>query len=87
MVFTTRFAGGRARAKTRNGFETELAGLGVEQENSKPNHPQTCGKVEWLQQTQKRWLAAQPVQPATVAVNHPGVSDTEAIQVREASIA
>jgi transposase InsO family protein len=42
MVFTTRFAGGRTRAKTRNGFETELAALGIEQKNSKPNHPQTC---------------------------------------------
>jgi transposase InsO family protein len=66
MVFTTRFAGGRARTKTRNGFETELAALGIEQKNSKPNHPQTCGKVERLHQTQKRWLAAQP-EPATIA--------------------
>ncbi|TDQ65165.1 homeodomain-containing protein [Actinomycetospora succinea] len=67
MVFTTRFAGGRARAKTRNGFETELARHGIEQKNSKPNHPQTCGKVERLHQTQKRWLAARSVQPATIA--------------------
>ena len=66
MVFTTRFAGGRARAKTRNGFETELARLGIEQKNSSPNHPQTCGKVERLHQTQKRWLAAQPDQPSTI---------------------
>ena len=66
MVFTTRFAGGRARAKTRNGFETELARLGIEQKNSAPNHPQTCGKVERLHQTQKRWLRAQPEQPTTI---------------------
>ncbi|MDD7927864.1 DDE-type integrase/transposase/recombinase [Actinomycetospora chibensis] len=66
MVFTTRFAGGRARAKTRNGFETELARLGIEQKNSAPNHPQTCGKVERLHQTQKRWLHAQPDQPTTI---------------------
>jgi transposase InsO family protein len=66
MVFTTRFAGGRARAKTRNGFETELAALGIEQKNSSPNHPQTCGKVERLHQTQKRWLRAQPDQPSTI---------------------
>ena len=66
MVFTTRFAGGRARAKTRNGFETELARLGIEQKNSSPNHPQTCGKVERLHQTQKRWLRAQPDQPSTI---------------------
>ena len=66
MVFTTRFAGGRARAKTRNGFHTEPAGLGIEQKNSSPNHPQTCGKVERLHQTQKRWLPAQPEQPSTI---------------------
>ena len=66
MVFTTRFAGGRGRANTRNGFETELARLGVEQKNSSPNHPQTCGKVERLHQTLKKWLAAQPDQPATI---------------------
>jgi transposase InsO family protein len=67
MVFTTRFAGGRTRTKTRNGFETELARLGIEQKNSAPNHPQTCGKVERLHQTQKRWLHAQPEQPTTIA--------------------
>jgi hypothetical protein len=45
---------------TRNGFETELAALGVEQKNSSPNHPQTCGKVERFHQTLKKWLAKQP---------------------------
>jgi Integrase core domain len=60
MVYTTRFAGGRRGRTTRNGFETELAALGVEQKNSSPNHPQTCGKVERLHQTEKKWLAAQP---------------------------
>jgi len=67
MVFTTRFAGGRDGRNARNGFETELARLGVEQKNSSPNHPQTCGKVERLHQTLKRWLTAQPHQPATTA--------------------
>jgi transposase InsO family protein len=67
MVFTTRFAGGRAGRNARNGFETELARLGVEQKNSSPNHPQTCGKIERLHQTLKRWLAAQPNQPTTIA--------------------
>lgn len=70
MVFTTRFAGGRDRrsghGNARNGFETELAHHGVMQKNSSPNHPQTCGKVERLHQTLKRWLAAQPDQPTTV---------------------
>jgi transposase InsO family protein len=64
MVFTTRYAGGRGG---RNGFETELRHLGVVQKNSRPNHPTTCGKVERFQQTLKHWLAAQPVQPTTLA--------------------
>jgi transposase InsO family protein len=63
MVFTTRFSGGRGG---RNGFETELRRLGVVQKNSRPNHPTTCGKVERFQQTLKRWLRAQPDQPATI---------------------
>jgi transposase InsO family protein len=67
MVFTTRFAGNRAGKGGRNGFQTELARLGVVQKNSSPNHPQTCGKIERLHQTLKRWLAAQPTQPGTVA--------------------
>lgn len=62
MVFTTRLSGGRGR----NGLETELRRLGVTQENSRPNHPTTCGKVERFQQTMKKWLRAQPAQPATV---------------------
>jgi hypothetical protein len=37
------------------------------QKNSRPNHPTTCGKVERFQQTLKKWLAAQPAQPATLA--------------------
>jgi transposase InsO family protein len=63
MVFTTRYAGGRGG---RNGFETELHRLGVVQKNSRPNHPTTCGKVERFQQTLKKWLRAQPDQPATI---------------------
>jgi hypothetical protein len=38
----------------------------VVQKNSRPNHPTTCGKVERFQQTMKKWLLAQPVQPATI---------------------
>jgi transposase InsO family protein len=63
MVFTTRFAGGRGG---RNAFEKELRRLNVVQKNSTPNHPQTCGKVERLHQTQKKWLAAQRPKPATI---------------------
>jgi transposase InsO family protein len=64
MVFTTRLSGGKGG---RNGLETELRRLHVRQKNSRPNHPTTCGKVERFQQTLKKWLRAQPVQPATVA--------------------
>ena len=61
LVFTTRFAhGGKT---SRNGLENELVRLCVQQKNSRPNHPTTCGKVERFQDTMKRWLRAQP--PAT----------------------
>ncbi len=64
MVYTVRLAGGRGG---RNTFETELRRLHVVQKNSRPAHPTTCGKVERFQQTMKKWLRAQPVQPATIA--------------------
>lgn len=57
MVFTTRLSGGKGG---RNAFETELHRLGVQQINSTPNHPTTCGKVERFHQTLKKWLKAQP---------------------------
>jgi transposase InsO family protein len=64
MVFTTRLAGGKGG---RNPLETELRRLGVDQKNGRPWHPQTQGKVERFQQTMKKWLRAQPDQPATIA--------------------
>lgn len=64
MVYTTRFSGGRGG---RNHLEFELRELNIVQKNSRPNHPTTCGKVERFQQTMKKWLRAQPVQPTTVA--------------------
>jgi transposase InsO family protein len=64
MVFTTRLAGGKGG---RNPLETELRRLGVAQKNGRPWHPQTQGKVERFQQTMKKWLRAQPAQPATIA--------------------
>jgi transposase InsO family protein len=67
MVFTTRFASGRAGRNTINGFSAELRDLGVTQKHSKPNHPTTCGKVERFHQTLKKWLRAQPQQPTTIA--------------------
>jgi hypothetical protein len=63
MVFTTRFAGGRGG---RNALEAELQRRNVEQKNSRPNKPTTCGKVERFQQTLKRWLGAQLSQPTNL---------------------
>jgi transposase InsO family protein len=66
MVFTTRLSQGKKGAGTRNGFETELRRLNVDQKNGRPNHPTTQGKVEWFQQTMKKWLRAQPDQPSSI---------------------
>ena len=64
MVYTVRFAGGPRRHATSS--STNCAGSGIVQKNSRPNHPTTCGKVERFQQTMKKWLRAQPDQPATM---------------------
>jgi transposase len=64
MVFTVRFAGGKGG---RNRFEALLRRWDITQKNSRGNHPQTCGKAERFQQTLKKWLRAQPDQPATLA--------------------
>lgn len=61
MVFTTRFAS----RPGRNALENELRRLQVIQKNGRANHPTTQGKVERFQQTMKKWLRAQPAQPAT----------------------
>jgi len=63
MVYTVRFATGRGGITA---FEAELRTLGITQKNSRPNHPTTCGKVERFQQTLKKWLRAQPIQPRTI---------------------
>src|SRR6185312_11945953 len=64
MVYTVRFATGPGG---RTAFEQELVRLGIQQKNSRPKHPTTCGKVERFQQTLKKWLRAQQPQPATIA--------------------
>jgi transposase InsO family protein len=56
-VFTGSYRGGKVL------LEYELERLGVVFKNSRPYHPQTCGKVERLHQTLKRYLAKQ--RPAT----------------------
>jgi transposase InsO family protein len=54
LVFTTRLQRGK------NAYEHLLEHLGIEQKNSRPNHPQTQGKIERFHQTLKRWLDARP---------------------------
>ncbi|ODQ85492.1 IS481 family transposase, partial [Mycolicibacterium flavescens] len=41
-------------------FEANLRALGTRTINSRPFHPQTCGKIERFWQTLKKWLHAQP---------------------------
>lgn len=52
------FSGGSRQGKVL--LESELERLGIRPSHARPYHPQTCGKVERLHQTQKRWLAKQP---------------------------
>jgi transposase InsO family protein len=59
MVYTGRFHGYEST------FEANLRALGVRTINSAPFHPQTCGKIERLWQTLKKWLRAHPP-PATL---------------------
>jgi len=40
-------------------FERNLAALGITKANSRPYHPQTCGKLERAHQTLKKWLGRQ----------------------------
>jgi transposase InsO family protein len=47
-------------------MESELMALGIDFKHSRPEHPQTCGKVERFHQTQKKYLAAQR-RPRTIA--------------------
>jgi transposase InsO family protein len=51
---------GKQRGGGRVALEIELGRLGVRFDHSRPYHPQTCGKAERFQQTEKKWLAAQP---------------------------
>ena len=53
-VFTAAAVGGR------NALESHLASRGIKAKHSRPYHPQTCGKVERLHQSLKKWLDHQP---------------------------
>jgi transposase InsO family protein len=59
------FNGGPRRGKVL--LQSELERLGIRGRHSRPNHPQTCGKVERFHQTLKRYLARQP-RAASLAV-------------------
>lgn len=48
-----------AHRNGRGAMETELLNLGIVFKHSRPNHPQTCGKVERFHQTLKRYLSKQ----------------------------
>jgi len=52
-VFTARPRGGKVL------LQSELQRLGITAKNSRPYHPQTCGKIERLHQTLKRYLDKQ----------------------------
>lgn len=60
LVYTGR------RKGFESAFEANLRALGTHTINSRPFHPQTCGKIERFWQTLKKWLRARPA-PVTVA--------------------
>jgi transposase InsO family protein len=66
-VFTAAPRGGKVL------LQVELERLGIAAKNSRPYHPQTCGKVERLHQTLKRYLANQ--EPARMLAELQGQLD------------
>lgn len=50
-------------------FEANLRALGTRTLNSRPCHPQTCGKIERLWQTLKKWLNARPAAVSVAELN------------------
>jgi transposase InsO family protein len=66
-VFTATPRGGKVL------LQLELERLGIAAKNSRPYHPQTCGKVERLHQTLKRYLERQA--PATTLAELQGQLD------------
>jgi transposase InsO family protein len=63
-VFTAKAVGGT------NALETHLAARGIKPVHSRPYHPQTCGKVERIHQTEKNWLTTQPKVTSLAALQH-----------------
>jgi transposase InsO family protein len=63
-VFTAKAVGGH------NALEVHLAARGIKATHSRPYHPQTCGKVERIHQTEKNWLTTQPKVTSLPALQH-----------------
>jgi len=61
---------GLPRCGGRVALEVELGRLGVRFDHSRADHPQTQGKVERFQQTEKKWLAAQPPTKTIAGLEH-----------------
>jgi len=62
MVFTARYT---SKPGARNGFEKLLNTHHIRQQNGRPGHPQTQGKIERFHQTLKKYLKAHP-RPETI---------------------
>jgi transposase InsO family protein len=62
------FSGRSRRGKVP--LELELERLGIQVKHSTPYHPQTCGKVERLHQTLKRYLRRQPPARSLAHLQH-----------------
>jgi len=60
---------GLPRRGGRIALEIELGRLGIRLDHPRAHHPQTCGKVERFQQTEKKWLAAQPPAKTTAGLH------------------
>ena len=57
MVYTVRLAG-HGRQGGKNSFEAELSRRHIVQKNSRPGHPTTCGKAEYMTASWSRaWLS------------------------------
>jgi hypothetical protein len=63
LVYTGR------RKGFESAFEVNLRALGTRTINSRPFHPQTCGKIERFWQTLKKWLRARPTPITLVELN------------------